>query len=127
MAIVVDEYGGTAGLVTLEDVMEEIVGDIRAPEEAQAGPVVQRIDDNVYLLEADLAIHEWADAFGMGLSQRRVSTIGGFVMSRLRRLPRVGDEVDYRNLRFTVQSMRGRRIGKLLLRLRDDPSEDQAA
>jgi len=117
LAIAVDEYGGTAGLVTLEDVLEEIVGDIPDPHEAPPGPAVVRVGEREYLLEGNLAVHEWSEAFGMDLSGRRLSTVGGFVTSLLGRLPRVGDRAEYRNLRFTVESMRRRRVGRLRLEL----------
>ena len=123
MAIVVDEYGGTAGLVTLEDVLEEIVGDIPDPRDADRGPLVERTGRREYLLDADLAIHEWTEAFKTDLGSREISTIGGFVLSRLGRMAAVGDTVSYRNLLFTVVSMRGRRgrrIGKLRLQLLED-------
>ncbi len=116
MAIVVDEYGGTAGLVTLEDVMEEIVGDI-PDDRSGAAPSVQHLDEGEYLLDGELAIHEWEEAFRIDLSGRRVSTVGGFVISLLGRIPREGDRVEYRNLRFTVVSMRRRRIDKIHLQL----------
>lgn len=116
-AIVVDEYGGTAGLVTLQDVLEEIVGDIPEPHEIDLAPPVRQVGPHEYVINADLAVHEWADAFGIDLSSRRISTVGGFVTSLLGRIPRVGDAVDYRNLHFEVQSMRRRRISKLRLEL----------
>ncbi len=117
MAIVVDEYGGTAGLVTLEDVLEEIVGDIPDPDEKRREPPVEKLGDNTYLLDGNLPIHEWVDAFKIHLSSRRISTIGGFLTSRMDRICREGDQVLYRNLRFRVVSMRGRRIGKVRLEL----------
>ncbi|MFA6135071.1 MAG: hemolysin family protein [Phycisphaerae bacterium] len=117
MAIVVDEYGGTAGLVTLEDVLEEIVGDIPGPHEETVAPSVQRLSEREYLLDGELPIHEWADAFKMDLVSKRMSTIGGFVVSLLGAIPKVGDVVTYRNLRFTVISLRKRRIDKLHLEL----------
>ena len=120
LAIAVDEYGGTAGLVTLEDVLEEIVGDIPDVHDADRGPAVERIADRRFMLDGNLAIHEWADAFDIDLSSERISTIGGFVTSRLGRIPRPGDEVSYRNLTFTVESMRRRRVGKLRLELREE-------
>ncbi len=120
MAIVVDEYGGTAGLVTLEDALEEIVGDIPAPDEAEQGPAVRKIADNEYLLDGDLAIHEWQDAFGTDLSQKRISTLGGFVTLLLGRVPREGDVATYRNLRFEVLSMRRRRVAAIKLQLRQE-------
>ena len=122
MAIVVDEYGGTAGLVTLKDVLEEVVGDIPDLHEADRGPAVQHITDREYSLDGDLAIHEWYDAFKMDLTGHRISTIGGFVISLLGRIPQAGDVATYRNLRFTVDSMRGRRIGQLRLELLEPPA-----
>jgi len=122
-AIVVDEYGGTAGLVTLQDVLEEIVGDIPEPHEIDLAAPVRQVGPHEYVINADLAIHEWADAFGMDLSGQRISTVGGFVTSLLGRIPRVGDSVDYRNLHFDVQSMRGRRISKLRLELHADETD----
>ncbi len=120
MAVVVDEYGGTAGLVTLEDVLEEIVGDIPDPHDVQAGPAVEQVGRREYLIDGDLAIHEWVDAFKMDLSGKRISTIGGFVTSLIGRIPKVGDTAVYRNLRFTVDSMRRRRVGRLRLHLTED-------
>jgi len=120
MAIVVDEYGGTAGLVTLEDVLEEIVGDIPDPRQIEEGPAVEQTADKTYLLDGDLGIHEWTDAFNMNLASRRISTIGGFVTSLLGRIGAAGDEITYRNLKFTIESMRRRRIGKLRLELLEE-------
>jgi putative hemolysin len=115
MAIVVDEYGGTAGLVTLEDILEEVVGDIPDPHDLDRGPAVEQISDREYLLDGNLAIHEWTDAFKIDLSGQRISTIGGFVTSLLGKIPQTGESVTYRNLKFTVESMRHRRIGKIRL------------
>ena len=120
MAVVVDEYGGTAGLVTLEDVLEEIVGDIPDPHDVQPGPAVEQTGEREYLIDGDLAIHEWVDAFKMDLSGKRISTIGRFVTSLIGRIPSEGDTADYRNLRFTVQTMRRRRVGRLRLELTED-------
>jgi len=119
-AIVVDEYGGTAGLVALEDVLEEIVGDIPDPDESPEAPAVRQLAPGQYLLNADLAIHEWADAFGIDLAHRRISTVGGFVTAQLGRIARVGDELTYRNLRFRVETMRRRRICTLRLDLLEE-------
>jgi putative hemolysin len=121
LAVVVDEYGGTAGLVTLEDILEEVVGDIPDRHEGAQAPAVQKIGPGRYVLDGDVGIHEWDDAFGMDLRRRRISTLAGFVTSLLGRIPAVGDTVQYRNLHFTILSVRRRRIGQLQLELREEP------
>jgi CBS domain containing-hemolysin-like protein len=119
IAVVVDEYGGTAGVVLLRDALEEIVGELPGPGEDR-GPAVEELPDGKYLIDADLAIHEWVDAFKIDLKGERISTVGGFVTSLLGRIAKEGDAVTYRNLRFTVATMRGRRIGKLRLELLEE-------
>jgi CBS domain containing-hemolysin-like protein len=120
LAVVVDEYGGTAGLVTLEDILEEVVGDIPDRHETAQGAVVQKISPGRYVIDGDVGIHEWDDAFGMDLRRRRISTVGGFVTSLLGRIPAVGDTAQYRNLHFTILSVRRRRIEQLQLELREE-------
>jgi len=117
LAIVVDEYGGTAGLVTLEDVLEEIVGDMPDPRELETQPAVREIGEGLYVLDGNLPIHEWADAFEIDLRRQRITTVGGFVTWLLGRIPKLGDTATYRNLHFTVESLHRRRIGRLRLQL----------
>jgi len=121
MAIVVDEYGGTAGLVTLHDILEEIVGEIG--EEPRAGETglpadeaaVRQIDAARYRLPGRLSIRDWNEhpAFSVELARRGTDTIGGFVTALLGRIPAKGDTVTYRNLRFTVERVGRRRIEEL--------------
>ncbi len=120
MAFVVDEYGGVAGLVTLEDIIEEIVGDIEEMQEATPGEPVHRVGEDEFIIDGDLPIHEWVDAFQIDLAGRRISTVGGFVVSLLGRIPVPGDIAEYRNLRFIVETMRGRRVSKLRLQLMEE-------
>jgi putative hemolysin len=117
LAIVVDEYGGTAGLVTLEDILEEIAGEMPDPRETAFEPVVREIGEGLYVLDGNLPIHEWADAFEIDLRHQRITTVGGFVTWLLGRIPRIGDTATYRNLHFTIESLHRRRVGRLRLQL----------
>ena len=117
MAIVVDEFGGVAGIVTLQDIVEQIVGDIDDARDGQVRPAVQRVSERVYVIDGNVSIHEWAEAFRMDLPPGRVTTVGGFVTSLLGRIPKEGEQVRYRNLRITVLSLRGRRVHELQVEL----------
>jgi putative hemolysin len=119
LAIVVDEYGGTAGLITLEDILEEIVGDIPDANEARRSPPVQQVGPAEWLVDGDLPVHEWADAFPTELAGARFSTVGGFVISLLQQVPRVGLSAEYHNVAFTVEAVRRRRIALLRVTLKE--------
>jgi CBS domain containing-hemolysin-like protein len=115
-AIVVDEYGGTSGLVTVDDVVEWIVGDL--PESAPAGAeaAMEQIDPDTYRLSGDVSVRDWAERFGVEEIDRHVDTLAGLILSKLGRLPRPGDSVRLRNLTLTVESVRRRRIDRVLIR-----------
>ncbi len=124
MAIVVDEFGGTSGLITLEDIVEHMVGDIARYDEPEHEPEVQQINDDTWRVSAQLSVRDWSDVFG-GMSQPqtaavavgRVGTIGGLIMALLGRLPRVGDQTAIGNIGIEVESMIGRRIEWVVVRL----------
>ena len=115
LAIVVDEYGGTAGVVTNEDVVEWIVGELPDSETPRPESTTERIDENTYRVSGDLSARVWADRFAVGEIDRPVDTVAGLILSRLGRLPRVGDSVRIRNLTLTVEAMQRRRIERVLL------------
>src|SRR4029079_5755182 len=89
LALVVDEYGGTAGLVTVEDVVEELVGEIRDEYDSEAEPIVQEADD-LYVFSAKVAIGEVADRLGVEIEDGGFETVGGFVLTRVGRVPATG-------------------------------------
>ena len=93
LAMVVDEYGGTAGLVTVEDVVEELVGEIRDEYDSEADPVVRESDD-VYVFSGKVAIGELADRLGVEIDDGGFETVGGFVLSRAGRVPMVGERFE---------------------------------
>jgi CBS domain containing-hemolysin-like protein len=117
LAIVVDEYGGTAGLLTLETVVEEIVGDIADAREAHGPSPVTQVAPGEWLVEGDLPVHEWAEAFLAQLPGLRFSTVGGLVVSLLGHIPSVGETAQYRNLQLTIEAMRRRRVTLVRVRL----------
>ncbi len=109
MAIVVDEYGGTAGLITLEDIIEEIVGEIQ-DEHEKPRETIKKVEENKYLISGDFSIRDWADYFGVEVGPMDVDTVGGLVVSLLEHIPKKGDSVKYKAFIFTVESVRKRRI-----------------
>ena len=117
MAIAVDEYGGTAGLLTLEDVVEKMVGQIANHNEADQTPQVQAIEPNRWRVSAQLGIREWSGVFGPIAPTAGVSTIGGLIMARLGRVPNVGDHIHIDNLLIEVETMNSQRIESLVLQL----------
>lgn len=110
MAIVVDEYGGVSGLVTIEDVLEEIVGDIDDEHDAEAVQDIQRLDDGKYLVQALTAIDDFNDAFGTEFNDDEYDTIGGLVVAEFGRLPEAGESVDIGEWNFVVTSADDRRL-----------------
>jgi CBS domain containing-hemolysin-like protein len=124
LAIVVDEYGGTAGLVTSEDVVEWIVGDLPDIETPRPAVHIERIDEDTYRLPGNLSVRLWADRFGVEEFERSVDTLAGLILAKVGRLPRPGTSVSIRNLELTVEAMRGRRIERVLLHRSPEPPAD---
>lgn len=114
MAIVVDEYGGTAGLVTMEDLVEEIVGEIK-DEYDEATPLIKKQEDGSYVLDSKVSIDEFNQTFGTSLPTEEYQTVGGFVLWYLKRMPKKNEVIDYDKLRFTVFEADRKRIYKLVV------------
>jgi putative hemolysin len=112
MAIVIDEYGAVAGLVTIEDLIEEIVGEIR--DEYDTESPVQSLPSGALLIDASLAIRDLNEDYGFDIPEsNEYDTIGGFLISNLQRLPAVDDSYDTETMKFTIVAMKGRRILKI--------------
>jgi CBS domain containing-hemolysin-like protein len=115
LAIVLDEYGGTAGLVTLEDVLEELIGEIQ-DEFDQESPRVQTLPDGRLLLDASMPTAEFERVAEVHEDfDEEVETVGGLVVARLGRLARVGDAISFGGKRIEVARVRGRRILRVLI------------
>lgn len=112
MAIVIDEYGAVTGLVTIEDLIEEIVGEIR--DEYDTESPVQSLPDGTMLIDASLAIRDLNEDYGFDIPEsNEYDTIGGFLISNLQRLPAVGDGFSTDSMNLSIVAMKGRRILKL--------------
>lgn len=108
VAIVVDEYGGTAGLVTLEDLLEEIVGEIVDEYDSET-PEVQPLGEGRYLVSARLGVDDLGELFGRDLDDDEVDTVGGLLAKHLGRVPVVGSEVDVAGINLRAERLEGRR------------------
>ncbi len=109
MVIVVDEYGSVAGLVTIEDLVEEIVGDIQ-DEYDREEKLYEQINENEYIFAAKISIDEFNELMDTRLDDSDYETLGGFLYAQLDKIPNVGDTATFNNLTFTVLTTRGRRI-----------------
>jgi magnesium and cobalt transporter len=124
MAIVVDEYGGVAGLVTIEDVLEQIVGDIEDEydfDETEANILLDR--NGLYRVKAQTSIEDFNATFGTTFSDEEYDTIGGLLLSRFGRLPKRGEEIVLDRLRFRVLRADSRRLHSLLVEKLPAPTE----
>jgi putative hemolysin len=131
MAVVVDEYGDMEGIVTLEDVIEEIVGEIEdefdLPDES-----IERLDDNRIRIDGTFPIDDFNEQFETELPIEDYHTMGGYVFGLLGRAPEAGDELDDSSMRFRVLEIEGNRIERIEVEFlqrseEEEPSETRAA
>jgi magnesium and cobalt exporter, CNNM family len=133
IAIVLDEYGGTAGLVTIEDLLEEIVGEIQDEYDVEE-PLIERLEDDRARVDGRASVDDLLDIWDLKVQledEDEYDTVGGLVYHRVGGIPSPGDEVQVDGLRLTVESTDGRRVGKVLVvrEARDDeaPEADEEA
>ena len=122
VAVVVDEYGGTAGLVTIEDLLEEIVGEI-ADEYDRELPGVERVEEDTYRLSARLPIDDLAEVFGVDVDDDEVDSVGGLLAKTLGKVPIPGDEVRVGGLVLVAERREGRRNRVATVIARRDPEQ----
>lgn len=113
MAIVFNEYGNVEGLVTMEDLIEEIVGEIEDEYDLEEKPV-KRLEDGSYVIEASQSIRDLISNHNLPLTESpEFETLAGFMLSQLQRMPMSGDIIQYGDYKFTIVDMEGRRITKV--------------
>ncbi len=126
MAIVVDEYGGTAGLVTLEDLLEEIVGEIRDEYDVETEPVVEE-SSGVFLVSGRVDVDEVAERLGVRIEREGFETVGGYLLSHLGRVPTTGETFSVDELNVEVLEAERRRVTKVRIRRQiSDPPGNQS-
>ncbi len=124
VAIVVDEYGGTAGMVTVEDLVEEIVGEIMDEHEALVAELVP-LPGGAYRLDGRAHLELLEDIFGVKLDEQDVETVGGLIYTELGRVPEAGDAVECKGLRFTVEEVADRRIQSVRVERADKAAAEE--
>ena len=114
IAVVLDEYGGTAGIVTLEDILEELVGEIADEYEKTSAEAISKIDENTIEVDARMYVDDLNDQFELDLPEDEdYDTVGGFVFSYLGYIPKTGEKFDYENLKFTISAAEARKIKRI--------------
>ena len=126
IAIVVDEYGGMAGLVTLEDIVEEIVGEIRDEYDQSEERLVQELSPDEYLFLGRVSLDDFNDALSTDLETDQTDTLGGYFYGQMGRVPVEGDQLQQGDWKLTVEEVRGRRVGRIrALRVKDEESVEE--
>ncbi len=126
IAVVLDEYGATAGLITLEDMLEEIVGEIRDEYDEDEEDLIRRIGPREYVVEAAMKLDDLNDQLGLDLESEDYDSIGGFIIGLLDHLPEEGEEVTHKTLRFVVDKVDRNRIDKIHLYIQEEETESES-
>jgi putative hemolysin len=124
LAIVVDEYGGTDGIVTLEDLIEEVIGEIYDEYDEEVAPEGKQAPGGPREVDGLLNLDDFTEATGVELPEGPYETVAGYVLAELGRLPEIGDTIEVEGRTITVQELDGRRIARLLVSPAPQPADD---
>jgi len=123
MAIAIDEFGGTSGLITIEDILEEIFGEVQDEFDLEEEAEIETISENEYLVNALVRIDEINELLDIDIVEEDVETIGGVVLKKLGKIAEVDDEVAIDSHIFTVKSIDGPRILKIYIKKAEEPEK----
>ncbi|MBC8526219.1 MAG: HlyC/CorC family transporter [Candidatus Cloacimonetes bacterium] len=116
LAIVVDEYGGTAGLISVEDLLEELVGEIEDEYDAEEQDIY-KINENTYMIDGEVEIQRLIEDYNIDLEEGDYETIAGFLISKLERIPRYNEKLTLKNCEFIIKQVSAKKIGKILIKI----------
>ncbi len=123
LAIVVDEFGGTEGIVTLHDAIQQVVGDIKDDDEEEA-PLYEQMGEGAYRVRGNMPLDEFSELIDVEFEEQEHQTLGGFIMEHLGKIPAVGDTVEVAGVVFTIDVVTGKRAASISVKLL--PKEDEA-
>ena len=116
LGVVIDEFGGVSGIITVEDLIEEIVGEIEDEFDKKKKPLLEKISDNEYYLNPRMEIDDFAERFDVAIDEDDVTTVAGLICKYADCIPKVGDEVKYKNFLFKITEATRRKINKVRLK-----------
>ncbi len=128
MCIVLDEYGQAEGLITLEDIIEEIVGEIRDEFDEDEATVIRQINDNQYIIEGSINLDDFNEQLGTNIDSENYESLGGLIIEQIERIPQKGDTVEIDNCTLTVVKMEDKRIDLVKVTIEEkheDPSDEE--
>jgi len=126
LAIVVDEFGGTEGLVTLQDALREVVGDIGEEDDLDEAPACTEVEAGVFTVEGSLPLDELARLTGVEADADEHTTVAGFVMEQSDKIPEAGDRIEHEGVVFTVEVVEGKRVEKLRIEVPREASAEES-
>jgi CBS domain containing-hemolysin-like protein len=116
LGVVIDEFGGVSGIITVEDLIEEIVGEMEDEFDKKKKPLLEKISDNEYYLNPRMEIDDFAERFDVAIDEDDVSTVAGLICKYADCIPKVGDEVKYKNFIFKITEATRRKINRVRLK-----------
>jgi len=126
LAVVTDEYGGTAGIITTEDILEEIVGEI-LDEHDHEEPLLSVLENGGFVVDARLETEKLEEQLNIKLPEGDFESVGGFIIHLLGRIPKTGEKIPFKNFDITIEKGDQRKIEKVLIAPREDPSSESVA